>query len=48
MLRGVHSKINFSLNLVRVDLRIVPVKDEIIVYHVQFEKKLTTHFLIDF
>ena len=39
MLRGVHSKINFSLNLVRVDLTIVPVKDEIIVYHLQFFKK---------
>ena len=36
MLRGVHYNINFSLNLVKVDLRIVPVKDEIIVYQLQF------------
>ena len=36
MLRGVYSKINFSFNLFRVDLRIVPVKDEIIAYHLQF------------
>ena len=43
MLRGVHSKINFSLNLGRVDLRIVPVKDEIIVYHLQFFRKFFDH-----
>ena len=43
MLRGVHSKINFSLNLLRVDLRIFPVKDEIIAYHLQFFKKISDH-----
>ena len=36
MLRGAHSKINFSLNLGRVDLKVVPVKEEIVAYHLQF------------
>ena len=39
MLRSVHSKINFSLNLFRVVLRIFPIKDEIIVHHLQIFKR---------
>ena len=36
MLRGAHTKINFSLNLSRVDLKVAPVKKERIAYHLQF------------
>ena len=36
MLRGVHIKINFSLSLSRVDLKVVPAEEEIVVYHLQF------------
>ena len=36
MLRGVHTKINFSLNLSRVDLKVAPDKKERIACHLQF------------
>ena len=36
MLKGVHIKFNFSLNLSREDLKVVPAKEEIIAYHLRF------------
>ena len=36
MLKGVHIKFNFSLNLSRVDLKFLRGKEEIIAYHLQF------------
>ena len=36
MLRGVYTKINISLNLSRVDSKVVPVKEERMAYHLQF------------
>ena len=50
MLRGVHTKINFSLNLSRVDLKVFPVKEETIAHHLQFFPIFlnTRYFAIDF
>ena len=50
MLSGVHTKINFSLNLSRVDLKVFPVEEETIAHHLQFFPIFLTnrYFSIDF
>jgi hypothetical protein len=43
MLRGVQTKINFSLNLTRVDLKVFRGKEETIAYHLQFLLNFSDH-----